>query len=620
MNELKSGLFVTKLVVIGPAKPDAELTFVDGLNVVSGASDTGKSFAFSCIDFAFGSSSPPRSIPEASGYDTVRLHFTVRETLQSFIIERPFRGRRVRIIREIDEYEAEEITMPAQHNGADPATLSGFLLKSVSLWGLQVRKNVRGQRRSVSFRDIAHLCLIDEERIIAERPPHLSGQYTTGTVEGEILRILITGNESGSEAVAIPKSGRILGIDAKMEIVDRMVSGEESELQALGIDRGQIAVELEEIESARKKATETYEHTRINIVDLEGDLQRSDLELRKVQARAGVVEGLISRFGLLTAHYESNIARLGLISETGSLLTALPSEHCPLCGADPQSHRIEDGDLGGDPERVRAAALRESQKFEVLRDDLNRIITELKQERVELEVRRGQSSEDLRILQRIIGDELEPTMKASAEALAAQNQRRDVLLKGIMVLDNISKLHHVGSELQRLRDATKSELPVIGETASSTEMDAFAVTVGEVLLAWNYPDPGDVFFSEEEQDLIIGAHGRASHGKGVRALTCAAFIVGAMKHCQKIGLPHPSLVVLDSPLVAYKEPDSADHKALEQAGVKEEFYNSFANGLVAGQVIVFENEDPPDDLGAGVATHRFTKSSIGRYGFFPRNP
>jgi hypothetical protein len=70
-----SGFYISKLSVSGPGKPPAELEFIDGLNVVCGASDTGKSFAVSCIDFAFGASKSPRPIPEVSGYQTVeRAH------------------------------------------------------------------------------------------------------------------------------------------------------------------------------------------------------------------------------------------------------------------------------------------------------------------------------------------------------------------------------------------------------------------------------------------------------------------------------------------------------------------------------------------------------------------
>lgn len=620
MKNLNSGVFITKLSVIGPGVPNAELEFVDGLNVVSGASDTGKSFAFSCIDFAFGAGSSPRSIPQASGYEAVRLYFTARETAENFIIERPFRGRRVQFIRIVDGAEVEEITIPAQHSAKDQDTLSGILLNFSGLWGVQVRKNAKGVRRSLSFRDVAHLCLIDEERIIAERPPHLSGQYTTPTVEREVLEVLLTGNESGSETFDVPKSEGSMSINAKIELVDQMVLREESQLYAKGMDDMQLTTELAEIEEAWQRASIGYEDARESLVDLEVELGDLDSELRKIKGREAVVHGLLNRFKLLSDHYDSNIDRLSLISETGSLLTALPSENCPLCGSAPESHQIAHQDEGREPDRVRIAAEREAHKFETLRADLQNLIRDLELENSELRASEGRTSVNLQGVQKRIEVELQPRIKVSADVIFSKNQRRDALLQAKLILENISKLKKVAQELADARDAAKSEAPLIGETASATQMDEFAVIVGEILTAWNYPDPGDVYFSAESQDLLIGEHGRSSHGKGVRALTCAAFIVGIMKHCQKLELPHPSLVLLDSPLVAYKEPDSAEGKILEKAGVKDEFYHSFSNGVVSGQVIIFENEHPPDDLPDDVIKHRFTKSDTGRYGFFPRIP
>jgi len=88
-----------------------------------------------------------------------------------------------------------------------------------------------------------------------------------------------------------------------------------------------------------------------------------------------------------------------------------------------------------------------------------------------------------------------------------------------------------------------------------------------------------VVFSEDDQDLVISGQPRISHGKGVRALTCSAFVLGLLIHRRAKQLPHPSVVLLDSPLVAYREPDSpsdAEDQQLRKAGVKEAFYRSLA--------------------------------------------
>jgi hypothetical protein len=147
-------------------------------------------------------------------------------------------------------------------------------------------------------------------------------------------------------------------------------------------------------------------------------------------------------------------------------------------------------------------------------------------------------------------------------------------------------------------------------------MDGFAQTVEAILKAWKYPYTGRVVFSESNQDLVIGEHTRSSHGKGVRALTCAAFVLGIMRHCSSKGLSHPYVSILDSPLVAYQEPDSdGEAKSLKQAGVKDAFYSSLASGVAGGQVIIFENEDPGSSVTGQFKKHHFTGTTVGRRGF-----
>ncbi len=607
-------------MVSGPAKPDAELVFTDGLNVVSGASDTGKSFALSCIDFAFGARHAPRGIPEVTGYRTVSLHLTSRANREQLIVERALAGGDVRVVRKDSAGNAiEDSIIPFKHNAKDANTLSGVFLQLTELWGRQVRKNAKGERRSLSFRDVAYLCVVDEERIIAERPPHLSDSFTERTVESEVFRMLITGNESG-EVLVVPGKEDIASIDAKLELVASMIESAQADFKKTQLKENELDTELAAIEQTRGKALADYERARLSVTELEKTLKEHSSNLREAQTRLVVVEGLIKRFELLDTHYESNINRLATIEETGSLLTVLPNKSCPVCGAPPDAHRLDHGGEQFQPAVVQAAALRESEKVKTLKKDLGRVLNDLIAERNKLRGIADAAIAAVTGVQVQINQELTPRVTESAQTLAVQNGRRDVLLRAKGITENIAKLQHYVADLESLRAAGKTASPKIATTATTAEMDSFARMVEAVLGAWKYPSPGRVIFSETDQDLVIGGHSRASHGKGVRALTCAAFILSIMKHCRSKELPHPSLVVLDSPLVAYQEPDSADGEAqkLRQAGVKEAFYGTLAAGLADGQVIVFENEDPPSDLKSPFTRHHFTKTNIGRYGFFPR--
>jgi hypothetical protein len=615
------GFFIESLIVRGRGKLDAELSFSDGLNVVAGASDTGKSYALSCIDHAFGASKAPRPIPQASGYDTVIVRLLSRASGLAVEITRGLGGGDVRIRTFGSNGMVEEdLVVPARHDPNSQDTLSGFLLNLCGLYGKSLRKNKQGENRSLSFRDMAFLALVDEERIIAERPPHLSGHPVERTAESDAFRLLITGVESG-KVITVPRKKAIESARAQLELVQQMMSQAVSNLERLGISELNVQQELEQIETARRTTLAEYENVRLGLTELERELADSIKQGREISSRLVVVDGLVRRFELLNRHYDSDVSRLKAIEEVGNVLESFPSRTCPLCGALPEEHREADADQKFRLEDVRAAAQKEMEKIDILRRDLVLLLNELGSERAQLEVRRDDSRSSAARLQARINEELRPRARATATALQAQTDTRDKVLQAKSLVEQLVELRRTAEILDRTTKLDRMGKAKVRVVPTSSEVDSFAKTVGDLLGEWRYPDLGRVVFSEMDQDLIIGGQPRTSHGKGVRALTCSAFITGLLRHCRTKHLPHPSFVVLDSPLVAYREPEAGDAESqrIRRAGVKEAFYQSLARGGSRGQVIVFENDDPPPDLSAANITIFTKSSSKWRYGFFPRS-
>lgn len=70
---MKSGLIVSKIIFRGPNVAPVEVGLRQGLNVIEGAAETGKSFLLEAIDFMLGGGSALRDIPERIPYDTLLL-------------------------------------------------------------------------------------------------------------------------------------------------------------------------------------------------------------------------------------------------------------------------------------------------------------------------------------------------------------------------------------------------------------------------------------------------------------------------------------------------------------------------------------------------------------------
>ena len=122
------------------------------------------------------------------------------------------------------------------------------------------------------------------------------------------------------------------------------------------------------------------------------------------------------------------------------------------------------------------------------------------------------------------------------------------------------------------------------------------------------------------RSFVINGKPRASEGKGLRALSYSAVLVALLDFCRAQNKPHPGFVVLDSPLVAYREPDGEEDD-LRGKDVKDHFYRNLAENYNDRQVIIIENEDPPEDIHQNINLIKFTKNRhMGRYGLFPYRP
>lgn len=123
---------------------------------------------------------------------------------------------------------------------------------------------------------------------------------------------------------------------------------------------------------------------------------------------------------------------------------------------------------------------------------------------------------------------------------------------------------------------------------------------------------------ERNQDLVLGNRRRGEQGKGLRALTHGAFTIGLQFAIRDLGHPPSGFVILDSPLVTFREAGEDELETGQKVAVKQAFYRDLAGRLGPSQLIVLENEDPDPSVQSDIVMHFFSKQrGQGRYGFFP---
>ena len=241
-----SGLLLRFLAYLGPDKPPAALSFEPGLNVICGASETGKSFIVESIDFMVGQENPVRDIPERDGYDRVRLAIE-SAGLPPLTLDRSVEGGHFRAYEELlseDWSESEARTLRWRHSATREDTLSYALLERTGLTSKVLRRNAAGDTRSLSFRDLARLCVVTEVEIQGRGSPLLSGQYMTATAEYAAFKLLLTGADDSAVVSTKEVAGRRDQETGKIELLDQMIEDLQVDLDEEGAEEEELNGQL----------------------------------------------------------------------------------------------------------------------------------------------------------------------------------------------------------------------------------------------------------------------------------------------------------------------------------------------------------------------------------------
>lgn len=145
-------LTLAHLAFSGPSVDVADLRFKPGLNLIFGASNTGKSFAYKAIDYAMGASRPLPDIEQRRPYDRLWLGFTRGGVART--IARAIAGGGMQLYPGLVRAQSDTSSrLLAQRNDPnDQDNISQFLLNEIDLAGKQIATNAAGKKRPLSFR------------------------------------------------------------------------------------------------------------------------------------------------------------------------------------------------------------------------------------------------------------------------------------------------------------------------------------------------------------------------------------------------------------------------------------------------------------------------------------
>lgn len=613
---------IDRVAMTGPNKKTVHVGFVDGVNVVWGASNAGKSFIRRCIDFVLGAEKI--EVPdEGIGYDNVVVWLSTPNTGPVSLRRSVYggdiymvRGHSESVTRTEPTYEA----LKASH--VQSPNVSKFILNESGFREARLLKNERAEKSPFSLRVAIRYLIVDETRMIDEKSVILHYNTTVTAEDKSLIKFLLTGVDGSS--VEQVRSGDQLKAarDAKIEVLSQLADKVREKLTK---DRSDDEVE-EMLEIATNECDELQQvmDKRQDALDrLSNDLKAETSALRSEETEIADISAMIVRFQELKDIFASDVNRLSGLEEGGFLLQKFAAMSCPVCGAAPE-HQHEHN--LGDIELHRIAAEAEITKIRREERELSNTLDEAKRE---MELRSHTVADILNRIaekQRLLDDA--KTRETNARAIFAKAAEAVRQLDDEISNRRLLRSYEVNVELvsrERVASRQRAAGLDLNLNLTTSEANELSKVVKRVLKAWNYPGGEAVHFSPEEQDIVVDGKNRRNNGAGIRAILHAAVKIALMIYCKETSRPHPGFIVLDSPLLAYRPADETERYGelteeeleLRKANLAAHFYAHLHGLADFAQVIVIENHKSDQQVVAPYPNTHFTRNpNFGRSGFF----
>lgn len=609
-------LILKKLIFTGTAKEPAIINFSPGFNVISGPSETGKSLIYECINYVLGATSPPKTVEEAEGYTNLFLTISAKD--KEFTIERSILSQDIRLYElSYDDITADSAFEIISSSANAQDNLSHYLLNIIDISNKKLKKNDRNETISLTFNVLKILLLVDEGRIQAKTSPIHSDIITAVTSEKALFRFMITGIDYSNIIVQTKPEIRKADANARISVLNHLIQNNVLNIKK-DVTKEELIVQLTNLETSIEDEINKISNNHEEIESLQEERKAAWDAAITADSKIDQLQELLKRFNLLKQYYQTDLVRLDAIIETGELLSHTTDIHCPVCGAEPSHHQTECVISDHEIENVKISCEYEKNKILSLQSDLTSTIRQVEGEINDFSELKGSNEKKYNRLDKLLNEKLEPSItKLKAHLHKLFETKKDVEIM-ISIMGQITEMEELKATAEKdLKARPKQEKVPAGVQAA--EINELLKVIEITLQSWNYPNLDRIGFSEKKQDITIGSKNRGDQGKGYRAITHAAFIIALMEFCVNRNMPHPGFVVLDSPLVTLRGADKeiqADEAITDD--MKQQFYTSLSDTPMDRQIIVIENDDPPDNIIDKINYIHFTKDpSFGRYGFLP---
>ena len=604
-----AGFYIKKVIAKSDTKPTSFVEFTEGLNIIQGRSDTGKSCIVKCIEFVFGGDMKHLKTPfkESSGFNEAVVVLSTDEG--DITISRKVGKNSVEVSApEIDWIEGGTYALkkPPKTTKNPRPVLNEIMMQ---LLGFneepEVTKNARFDKERMTWASLLRLVYVKEGRIDSEEAIFEPTDNYEKTPFLSSLLYLIYGHDFGNADAQTKKEIK----KARREAVKEYLNGK---IQIASDRREQLEKQMQLFDGVNVEQTISDMVSSLNATEqsISAALDKSKSllgEIMKGEKRLAQCNVLLSRYEYLRSQYKADIQRLSFIVEGEQETKKLPTvSTCPFCE-------------GKIVHRKKATYVDASKA------ELTRIIAQLEgldtaeknvhREKEEIEAALEKLRQERDDIDRLIKDELKPK---SAELEASINALKAYVRLSEEMRVVAAYAQDWETDIDNYDATEETETPLVyhpKDYFDSEFQTGMTENAESILTECRYHNFTAARFDIPTFDIEVNGEAKASsHGKGYRSYLNTVVALMFRKFLAEHATYNPGLLIIDTPLHGLDEEVPEDAPESMRAGLFTYFMNH-----QEGQLIVIENLDHIPNLdyessGANVIT--FTKRrDEGRYGF-----
>lgn len=586
--------YIEKIIVTGSGKTDSIIELSNGVNIIYGPSNTGKTYIVKCIDYMFGSKREPIDI--STGYQYIKI--IVRTQCGTITMSRKIGENKIEVSSNDNNVPSGKYATKASKTNYDK-TINSVWLSLIGINDLHlVISNENYKKQILSWRTFSHMFMLTETKIISEYSAILSGRDTSNTAVIASLIFLLSGQDFAETETKDTKKIK----EAKKNAVKAYIN---KELFRLSERNQELLAQLKEnpnidiaVEIEKIMAEISTNEKRINSSIEEN--QKILAKLYEKNENLSECNVLLNRYDELTTQYDADLKRLNFIVDGEANLNASFSTHCPFCDGEVVVKKNQN---------YIDAAKSDYKKIKLQAKDLESASKELRSEKLSLEQEIGTLMAKKKSIEELIEKELKPQVfnlkeKLSAYKDAIECQKEIDILKKLSEQKTADMIENDTDEESELKFKVKEHLDYSFINELSNGIKSF-------LENCNYDNLLSVIFDKADMDIVINGKKKSSNGKGYNAYFNSVVAIVLSRYMESKAKYSPDFLVLDSPILSLKEKETK--KPSET--MRNILFENIVDNQKGIQTIVIENEIPEINYKDANIIHFTKEKNNGRYGF-----